>query len=130
MAIKRTTEVKPEFAMSSLTDIIFLLLIFFMLTSSFVSPNALKLILPRATNPTMAKQTVKVSITKDLQYYVNTTRVSFEQLPVAINNILTGEEGESIVVNVDENVPTGELVKVMVIGKKLGAKVVLSTRPE
>lgn len=116
--------------MSSLTDIVFLLLIFFMLTSSFVTPNALKLLLPKSSNPTMAKQTVTVSITKNNEYFVNKERVSFSQLRPKIGSALTGSEGETIVVAADKSVTLEELVKVMNIGKDFKAKVILATEPE
>ena len=66
MAIKRTTKVEPSFSMSSMTDIVFLLLIFFLVTSTLINPNALKLLLPKSTGQVSAKATVSVSI-KDMQ---------------------------------------------------------------
>lgn len=120
--------------MSSLTDIVFLLLIFFMLTSSFVSPNALKLLLPKSTSPALAKQTVTVSINRDLEYFVTadnrTTKVPFERLASKLSSELTGAEGETIVVAADKSVTLEKLVKVMNIGKKLETKVILATEPE
>jgi len=130
MAIKRSTNPSSEFSMASLTDMIFLLLIFFLLSSSFVTPNALKLLLPKANNPAQTKQSVSVSITKDLQYYINTQAVSYEQLPEALKKYLTGDKTESIVLNVDENVPAKEIVKVMMVAMKFNVKVVLATRRE
>lgn len=130
MGIKRRTKANAEFSMSSLTDIVFLLLIFFMLTSSFVTPNALKLLLPKSSSPTLSKQTVTVSISSDLEYYVNTRKVSFERLPSAIRAELKGEDGETIVVAADKSIRLDDLVKVMNIGKKLNAKVILATEPE
>lgn len=131
MALKRTSRSKAEFSMSSLTDIIFLLLIFFMLTSSFVTPNALKLMLPRATNKTMTKQSVRVSITPDITFYVNEKQVPADGLEAAIRREMdTGQEQPAIVVNADKSVPINHVVKVMMIGKKMEAKVVLATEPE
>jgi biopolymer transport protein ExbD len=131
MALKRQSRSKAEFSMSSLTDIIFLLLIFFMLTSSFVTPNALKLMLPKATNKTMSKQSVRVSITPDIKYYVNEEQVSEARLEQAVRNqIPTGQQDPAIVVSADRSVPVRHIVEVMMIGKKLQAKVVLATKPE
>lgn len=134
MAIKRRNKVTAEYNMSSLTDIVFLLLIFFMLTSSFVSPNALKLLLPKSTSPALAKQTVTVSINRDLEYFVTadnrTTKVPFERLASKLSSELTGAEGETIVVAADKSVTLEKLVKVMNIGKKLETKVILATEPE
>ena len=71
MGLRSKNKVSPNFNMSSMTDIVFLLLIFFMLTSTMVSPNALKLLLPSSSTQTRAAQTVSVSITKELDYYIN-----------------------------------------------------------
>lgn len=130
MAIKRRSKVRAEFNMSSLTDIIFLLLIFFMLTSSFVSPNALKLLLPQSTSPALSKQTVTVSITEDIDYYVDQNEVAFSNLQSAVAKKLTGEEDETIVVAAHKTIPLDEVVKVMNIGKELDAQVILATEPE
>jgi biopolymer transport protein ExbD len=138
MAIKRNSEIKAEFSMSSLTDIIFLLLIFFMLTSSFVTLNALNLHLPKAKN-VVEKQIdpVSVSITTNLEYYIGTTQYSFDQLKMEIDRLLpppaetvTEDSRGSVVINVDGSVATEEVVKVMLIGKELGAKVILATDPK
>ena len=127
MGIKRRTKVNAEFNMSSLTDIVFLLLIFFMLTSSFVTPNALKLLLPKSNSPSLSKQTVTVSITKEKEYYVNKKAVSFSNLKAAVSAELSGDEGETIVLAADKSVPVEEVVKVITIGKELNSKVILAT---
>ena len=71
MALRSRNKVSADFNMSSMTDIVFLLLIFFMLTSTLVSPNALKLLLPSSKARTLEKQTVSVSITKDIDFFIN-----------------------------------------------------------
>ena len=68
MALRGRNKISPNFNMSSMTDIVFLLLIFFMLTSTLVSPNALKLLLPNSKAKTLEKQTISISITKDIQF--------------------------------------------------------------
>ena len=75
MNLKGRNKVNPNFNMSSMTDIVFLLLIFFMLTSTLVSPNALKLLLPNSKAKTLEKQTISISINKDIHFYVNENRV-------------------------------------------------------
>ncbi|MBL6964115.1 MAG: biopolymer transporter ExbD [Bacteroidetes bacterium] len=136
MAIRRNTAVKAEFSMSGLTDIIFLLLIFFMLTSSFVTINALNLHLPKAKGSVINSDPVTVSITANLEYYVNKTKVSFDQLALEIDRILpkvenvTEDSRGSIIISVDGSVSTAETVKVLAIGKQLGAKVILATDPK
>ena len=130
MAIKRRTKVSTTYNMSSLTDIVFLLLIFFLLTSSFVRPNALNLILPKSTSSTLSQQTVTVSITEDIEYYVGRKQVQFKNLQKAVAAKLTNKEGETIVVAAEKSIPLEEVVKVMNIGRKLNAKVILATEPE
>lgn len=130
MAIKRRTKISTTYNMSSLTDIVFLLLIFFMLTSSFVSPNALKLLLPESTSKTLSKQTVTVSITKDINYYVGSDQVVFDKLRSELASKLAKKEGETIVLAAHKAVSLEEVVKVMNIGNKLDAKVILATEPE
>ena len=80
MALRSRNKVSANFNMSSMTDIVFLLLIFFMLTSTLVSPNALKLLLPNSKAKTLEKQTISISITKDIEYYVNENQVSLNSL--------------------------------------------------
>ena len=75
MALKSRNKVSPNFNMSSMTDIVFLLLIFFMLTSTLVSPNALKLLLPNSKAKTLEKQTISISINKELDFYINENQV-------------------------------------------------------
>ncbi len=130
MPIKRRSKVLVEFNMSSLTDIVFLLLIFFMLTSSFVAPNAIKLLLPKASAPTIAKQTVVVSIDAQRRFFVENQPVSPAQLEQAISAHVKGTENESIVVYADKSVPVEDFVHVWKIGKKLGVKTLLATEPE
>ena len=76
MALRSKNKVSANFNMSSMTDIVFLLLIFFMLTSTLVSPNALKLLLPSSKAKTLEKQTISISITKDIQFYINENPVT------------------------------------------------------
>ena len=123
--------------MSSLTDIIFLLLIFFMLTSSFVTPNALKLVLPKATNSAMAKQTLKIHIESDNTFHVEYPDKVFEEVsraelePAVKNKLRDYEDYEAtIVINSDENIPVKEITYVMSIGNHIRQKVILATQPE
>lgn len=128
MALKRGSKISSAFSMSSMTDIIFLLLIFFMLTSTLVHPNALKLVLPQSANQTSARPQTSVSITADLRYYIETRRVSYDELEPALTAKL-GEQPEMyIALHVDETVPMREVVKVMNIAKKHKYKLILATR--
>ncbi len=128
MALKRRSKISSAFSMSSMTDIIFLLLIFFMLTSTLVHPNALKLLLPQSANQTSAKPQTSVSITKDLRYYVESRRVSFDELEPTLQAKLGDKPDMYIALHVDESVPMKEVVRVMNIAKKNKYKLILATR--
>ena len=130
MALKTRNKISSEFSMSSMTDIVFLLLIFFMITSTLVSPNAIKLLLPQSSNQTAAKPITTVSVTQDLKYYVESRQVSFEQLEPTLQQKLGQEADIYISLHVHENVPMKEVVKVMNIAKRNQYKMILATKPE
>ena len=130
MAIRSSNKISAAFNMSSMTDMVFLLLIFFMITSTLVSPNALKLLLPQSNNQTQAKAITSVSITKDLRYYIETTPVAFNDLERQLQLKLMDETDPTISIHVDESVSTGELVKVMNIAARNRYKTILATAPE
>lgn len=116
--------------MSSLTDIVFLLLIFFMLTSTFVAPHALTLDLPRADSPTDERPPVSVSITGDREYFVNATNVPFDRLKAELNRQLQQYDDRLVVVNSNKDVSIGRVTSVLVIIQELDARVLLATEPE
>lgn len=114
--------------MSSMTDIVFLLLIFFMITSTLVNPNAIKLLLPQSQTQTVAKPLTTISITRDLQYFVGTTKVPYDLIESTLQKKLGKEPDIYISLHVDENVPMREVVKVMNIAKRNEYKMILATR--
>lgn len=128
MAIRSRNKVSPNFNMSSMTDIVFLLLIFFMLTSTLVSPNALKLLLPSSSSKTLAKQTVSVSVTANLDYYINRKKVTFENLEPMLLQELQGYDEPSIILHAEKTLPIEEAVKVMDIANRNKLKLVLATQ--
>jgi len=130
MDLKSRNKISTSFSMSSMTDIIFLLLIFFMLTSTLIAPNALKLLLPKSNNQTDATPIVSVSITEDLKYYIGQKRVEFMNLETMLHQKLRKEEDPVISLHADKNVPINEVVKVMNIAKNNRYKLILATRPE
>ena len=129
MGIRSRNKVSPNFNMSSMTDIVFLLLIFFMLTSTLVSPNALKLLLPSSSSKTLAPQTVSVSISEELLYYVDEQAVNFEALESILLQRMSGNPENSIILHVDKTVAIEEVVKVMDIANRNKFKMVLATKP-
>jgi len=129
MNLRGRNKVSPEFSMSSMTDIVFLLLIFFMLTSPAITPDALDLILPKAKGKTSNKQNLSVSITKDLDFYVNKERIPQASLESFIKSELSGVEDPTIILRAAEGVPIEEAVSVMDIANRNKYKIVLAVRP-
>ena len=129
MDIKPRNQIETSFNFSSIADIIFLLLIFFMLTSSFVTPSGLPVNLPTSKTSTIQMQKVNVTITPDLKYYINDKATRAEDLETTLRELLLGEEG-AVILNVDKTVPVEYLVRVAGIATSLNAKVSIATKPE
>ena len=135
MALKKRNKVNPAFSMASMTDIVFLLLIFFMVTSTLIAPNALKLLLPQSNNQTAAKPITTISITQDLKYYINDNgalkRVAFQEIePFLQNRYGVGDDEIYISLHADKSVPWEEVVKIMNIARKNKYKMIAATSPE
>ncbi len=129
MNLRGRNKVTPEFSMSSMTDIVFLLLVFFLLTSSNVTSDALNLVLPKAKGKTSNQQNASVSITKEGAYYVNTGRVSEYGIEAELKTALAGQDQPTIILRAEEGVPIEKAVLVMDIANKNNFKVVLAVRP-
>jgi biopolymer transport protein ExbD len=130
MGLRTRNKVSPNFNMSSMTDIVFLLLIFFMLTSTLVTTNALDLVLPSSNSKSVKKQTVSVSIDKALKHYIDQDEVSVESMENLIHQRLADAEDKVIVLRVEQGVPIEYAVKVMDIAYQNKYKIVLATKPE
>lgn len=130
MNLRSRNKVSADFSMSSMTDIVFLLLIFFMLTSPVITPEALDLILPKAKGKTTNVQNISVSITKDLQVYVNDERISNSALESTLKQRLAGVEDPTIILRAEEGVPIEKAVRVMDIANRNRYKIVLAVQPE
>ncbi|MAZ41740.1 MAG: biopolymer transporter ExbD [Cyclobacteriaceae bacterium] len=128
MNINSKYKVDATFSMSSMTDIVFLLLIFFMLTSSFITPSGLPVNLPTSKSSAIVMQKVSVTITKELGYYVDEQLIAKDQLEGILRNSFNGEEG-SVVLHCDKTVPVEDLVYVASIATMLEAKVSIATKP-
>lgn len=112
----------------ALNDILFILVMFFLIVATLANPNVIKVMLPKAQSNTKSKQTVVVSIDHNNQFYVGTAKVPLSQLKQALIPKLNQDpQGATIVVNADRTVPIEYLVDVMQIANELGAKVVLAT---
>lgn len=128
MKLKGRNKVSPEFSMSSMTDIVFLLLVFFMLTSN--APNALDLLLPKAKGKSTNTQNVSVTINKNLEYFVNNEQINEEYIEIELKKALEGQEKPTIILRAEESVAIKEAVNVMDIANRNNYKVILAVRPK
>ena len=130
MALTSRNKVSPSFSMSGMTDIVFLLLIFFMITSTLIHPTALKLLLPKSSHQTSAKPLTTVSITRDLQYYIEDQLVEINDLEQILQQKIGNNPEIYISLHADKSVPLDYAVKVMNIAKNNNYKLILATTPE
>jgi biopolymer transport protein ExbD len=130
MGLSTRNKVSPSFSMPGMTDIVFLLLIFFMITSTLIHPTALKLLLPRSSYQTSAKPITTVSITRDLNYYVEDMPVEAENLELVLQEKLGKNPDIYISLHVDRTVPIEYVVNVMNIAKNNEYKLILATNPK
>ena len=130
MALASRNKVDPNFNMSSMTDLIFLLLIFFMLTSNFATPSGLPIKLPTAKTSSKALPRVNVSITKDIRYYVNEVEIPLNAMEAELAYQLSKETQGTLILSVDKDVPVKYMAEVAAIATKLRAKVSIATLPE
>ncbi len=129
MDIRGRNKVTPEFNMSSMTDIVFLLLIFFMIASTLVTTNAIDILLPKASGKTENKRSVAVSITKNLNYYIDQKLVGSSVLENELLKILSSDDKPTIVLRAERTVPVENVVKVMDIANRNKIKVILAVKP-
>lgn len=130
MGLRTRNKVSPNFNMSSMTDIVFLLLIFFMLTSTLVTTNALDLVLPSSKSKSVKKQSVSVEINKKLVHHVDGDVVSTGSMENVIHQRLANADDQVIVLRVEKGVPIEYAVKVMDIAYQNKYKIVLATNPD
>jgi len=129
MALQTRNKISAQFSMSGMTDIVFLLLIFFMITSTLIAPNALKLLLPQSKHQTQAKPIATISITSDLTFYIGTTPIAVSNLERKLQDILANEPDPTVSLHVDKSVPMEQVVVVMNIAKDNRYKLILATTP-
>ena len=129
MNIRGRNKVTPEFNMSSMTDIVFLLLIFFMIASTLVSTSAIDIILPKASGKTENKKSIAVSIKQDLTYYIDERRVGESVLENELVAALSNEEKPTVILRAEKSVPVENVVKVMDIANRNKFKVILAVKP-
>jgi biopolymer transport protein ExbD len=128
MALQSKNKIESAFSMSSMTDVIFLLLIFFMLTSSFITPSGLPVNLPSSETSDIIMQEVTVTVTKDLKYSVNEKIVGRDEIKNELTLLLKDKKGQ-VVLHIDKDVPVEYLVEIGGIAASLEANVSIATKP-
>ncbi len=127
MNLRNRNKVDASFSMSSMTDLVFLLLIFFMLTSTLVTTNALDLVLPSSKAKTVKKQTLSVSIDKELNYYLDADPIDPAYIERTLLTRLAGDEDPTVVLRVEKGVAIEHAVEIMDIAYRNQLKIVLAT---
>ena len=130
MAISQRNKISINFSSTGMTDVVFNLLIFFMLTSTLVHPTALKLLLPKGSSQTSAKPLTTVSITKDLNYYIEQQPVNINDLEALLKEKLGDKPDTYISLHADKSVPFENVVKVLNIAQANNYKLIIATSPK
>jgi biopolymer transport protein ExbD len=131
MKIKRSKQFRAEVSTTSLNDIMFFLLLFFLIISTLGNPNVIKLLLPRATSSqTMNKQQISLTVTNDKKYYMDTKEISFDRIRPEIENKIQSIEIPTIILRFSPQLNIQDLVDVLQIGNSLNVKMILATQKE
>lgn len=129
MNLRGRNKVSPEFSMSSMTDIVFLLLVFFLLTSPSITPEALDLILPKAKGKSTNVPNVSVSISQSEEFFVNDKKVAIEELEGELVRLLEDREDPTVILRGDQEVALKHAVDVMEIANRNKYKIILAVKP-
>jgi biopolymer transport protein ExbD len=132
MKIERRRTRTSEVYTASLNDIMFFLLLFFLIISTMVNPSVIKLLLPKASNAeqTVSKQNINLTVTKDLKYYINDEEVSFDKIEPRLKNLKARAKETTVILRADNVISLQHIVDVIDIGNKLQLKVILATRKD
>lgn len=128
MNIKRNKRFKPEVSTSSLNDIMFFLLLFFLIVSTLSNPNVIKLLLPSSkAAQNINKQQITISITKDKKYYIDNRQVGFEEIEPIIKSLISTIQEPTVILRLEYSLTVQDLVDVLEIGTRLKVKMVMAT---
>ena len=132
MKIERRKSRTSEVYTASLNDIMFFLLLFFLIISTMVNPSVIKLLLPKASNSeqTVSKQTINLAVTKELKYYLNDEEVPFDKLEIKLKILMNRAKETTVVLRADNTITLQPVVDIIDLGNKLKIKVILATRKD
>jgi biopolymer transport protein ExbD len=132
MNLRSRSKVSAEVNMSSMTDLVFLLLIFFILASTLVTSSALDIILPKSGAQTVKKKNITLTVNEDLEFDLNGTIISYDQVESKLKaaaSQLASDEEPVIVLRADQGIPTGETVRILDIGYRNNMRMIIATDP-
>ncbi len=129
MEIKRGSKVEKSFGSASMTDLMFLLLIFFMVATTLINTNALKILLPQSTNQVNDKPTTTITVTEDLRYFIDNAPVTFAEIEPRLQAKFQGIEKPVVMLNMDKRVAVEEFAKIMNIAKDNQYSLFMMTTP-
>jgi len=128
MNIRRKRHFKPEVSTSSLNDIMFFLLLFFLIVSSLANPNVIKLLLPNSKSAqNLDKQQISISVTKDKRYFIDNRQISFTELEPLLKTRIASLQGPTVILRLENSLSVQDLVDVLEIGTRLQVKMVMAT---
>jgi biopolymer transport protein ExbD len=132
MKLKRKREMHAEVYTSSLNDIMFFLLLFFLIISTLVNPSVIQLMLPKASANVqkVSKQTINLSVTKELTYYLNDKPIPFDAIMPSLKQLAVNPENTTIILRADRTIQLQDLVSILDIGNQLHVKMILATQKE
>ncbi len=128
MNIQRKRRFKPEVSTSSLNDIMFFLLLFFLIVSSLANPNVIKLLLPDSKSAqTLDKQQITISVTRDKRYFIDNQQISFRDIEQILKNKISAIKEPTVILRLENSLSVQDLVDVLEIGTRLNVKMVMAT---
>lgn len=128
MNIKRKRHFKPEVSTSSLNDIMFFLLLFFLIVSSLANPNVIKLLLPNSKSAqNLNKQQISISVTKDKRYFIDNRQIAFNNLEPLLRSRISSLQEPTVILRLENSLTVQDLVDVLEIGTRLQVKMVMAT---
>jgi len=128
MNIKRKRHFKPEVSTSSLNDIMFFLLLFFLIVSSLANPNVIKLLLPNSKSAqNLNKQQISISVTKDKRYFIDNRQIAFNDLEPLLKSRISSLQEPTVILRLENSLTVQDLIDVLEIGTRLQVKMVMAT---